>query len=185
MCFFLCKTLGSLSVKFLCLQKNYSMCIITNEMTVWLILGMGLWSECKITLCPINIQEGRISVLLPRWQQSDGDVGVFTGNTACSRGGRNGFIFTPACFITSEAFLNRLMKGKVAEADGNFHRLPASVPPDSGNQTTASEINIPHLIILFPKSANVILPPIRCSSSFSYCCHVYLYYLSSFNFVCF
>lgn len=56
------------------------------------------------------------------------------GNTACSRGGRNSFIFTPACFITSEAFLNRLMKGKAAEADSNFHRLPASVPPDSGQQ---------------------------------------------------
>lgn len=57
-----------------------------------------------------------------------------TGNAACSRGGRNGFIFTPACFITSEAFLNRLMKGKVAEADGSLDRLPASVPPDSGEQ---------------------------------------------------
>uniref|UniRef100_A0AAQ5ZGV6 GTPase Era, mitochondrial n=1 Tax=Amphiprion ocellaris TaxID=80972 RepID=A0AAQ5ZGV6_AMPOC len=66
--------------------------------------------------------------------QSDGDVDVFTGNAACSRGRRNGFIFTPACFITSEAFLNRLMKGKAAEADGNIYRLPASVPPDSGEQ---------------------------------------------------
>ncbi|XP_062262589.1 GTPase Era, mitochondrial [Platichthys flesus] len=56
------------------------------------------------------------------------------GSSACSRGGRNGFIFTPACFITSEAFLNRLMKGKAAEADGSFYRLPASVPPDSGEQ---------------------------------------------------
>lgn len=54
------------------------------------------------------------------------------GSAACSRGGRNGFIFTPACFITSEAFLNRLMKGKEAEADGSIHRLPASVPPDRG-----------------------------------------------------
>lgn len=55
------------------------------------------------------------------------------GNAACSRGGRNGFIFTPACFITSEAFLNRLMKGKVAaEADGSFYHPPASVPTDSG-----------------------------------------------------
>lgn len=56
------------------------------------------------------------------------------GNAACSRGGRNGFIFTPACFITSEALLNRLMKGKAAEADGSIYRLPASVPPDSGEQ---------------------------------------------------
>ncbi|XP_028278273.1 GTPase Era, mitochondrial isoform X2 [Parambassis ranga] len=53
-------------------------------------------------------------------------------NAACSRGGRNGFIFTPACFITSEAFLNRLMKGDAAEADGNIYRPPASVPTDSG-----------------------------------------------------
>lgn len=73
-------------------------------------------------------------------------LNVFTGNVACRRGGRNGFIFTPACFITSEAFLNRLMKGNAAEADGSFYRLPASVPPDSGNQTTASEIYIPKLI---------------------------------------
>lgn len=56
------------------------------------------------------------------------------GNAACIRGGRNGFIFTPACFITSEAFLNRLMKGNAAEAEGSFDRLPASVPPDSGEQ---------------------------------------------------
>uniref|UniRef100_A0A669DKJ3 GTPase Era, mitochondrial n=2 Tax=Oreochromis niloticus TaxID=8128 RepID=A0A669DKJ3_ORENI len=56
------------------------------------------------------------------------------GNAARSRGGGNGFIFTPACFITSEAFLSRLMKGKAAEADGNIYRLPASVPPDSGEQ---------------------------------------------------
>ncbi|CAI5644208.1 unnamed protein product [Oreochromis niloticus] len=56
------------------------------------------------------------------------------GNAARSRGGGNGFIFTPACFITSEAFLSRLMKGKAAEADGNIYRLLASVPPDSGEQ---------------------------------------------------
>ncbi|KAM9728314.1 GTPase Era, mitochondrial [Menidia menidia] len=57
-----------------------------------------------------------------------------TGSAACGRGGRNGFIFTPACFITSEAFLSRLMKGRAAEAAGSDHRLPASVPPDSGEQ---------------------------------------------------
>ncbi|XP_034406237.1 GTPase Era, mitochondrial [Cyclopterus lumpus] len=57
-----------------------------------------------------------------------------TGNAACSLGGRTGFIFTPACFITSEAFHHRLMKGKAAEADGSLYRLPASVPPDSGEQ---------------------------------------------------
>ncbi|XP_040906680.1 GTPase Era, mitochondrial [Toxotes jaculatrix] len=58
------------------------------------------------------------------------------GSAGCSRGGRNGFIFTPACFITSEAFLNRLMKGKAAQAGGSFYRLPASVPPDSGEQVS-------------------------------------------------
>eukprot|EP00064_Thunnus_orientalis_P004946 superscaffoldBa00000471_g4959 len=57
-----------------------------------------------------------------------------TGNAACSRGGRNTFIFTPACFITSEAFLNRLTKGKPTEADGSFDRFPASVLPDSADQ---------------------------------------------------
>ncbi|KAM9384159.1 GTPase Era, mitochondrial [Pholidichthys leucotaenia] len=63
----------------------------------------------------------------------EGAPWLFTaGNSACSRGGRNGFIFTPACFITSEAFLSRLMKGKAAEADGNINPLPAAVPPDSG-----------------------------------------------------
>ncbi|XP_067463628.1 GTPase Era, mitochondrial [Thunnus thynnus] len=56
------------------------------------------------------------------------------GNAACSRGGRNTFIFTPACFITSEAFLNRLTKGKPTEADGSFDRFPASVLPDSADQ---------------------------------------------------
>ncbi|XP_041808343.1 GTPase Era, mitochondrial [Chelmon rostratus] len=56
------------------------------------------------------------------------------GNAACGRGATPGFIFTPACFITSEAFLNRLVKGKAAEADSSFYRLPASVPPDSGEQ---------------------------------------------------
>ncbi|XP_073336190.1 GTPase Era, mitochondrial [Pagrus major] len=57
-------------------------------------------------------------------------------NAACSRGGRSGFIFTPACFITSEAFLDRLIKGKAEEADGSFYRHPASVPPDSGEQVS-------------------------------------------------
>uniref|UniRef100_UPI0037E85553 GTPase Era, mitochondrial n=1 Tax=Semicossyphus pulcher TaxID=241346 RepID=UPI0037E85553 len=56
------------------------------------------------------------------------------GNAACSRGGTSGFIFTPACFITSEAFLNRLMKGKAAEAESSLYRPPASVPPDGGEQ---------------------------------------------------
>ncbi|XP_017268034.1 GTPase Era, mitochondrial [Kryptolebias marmoratus] len=58
---------------------------------------------------------------------------ISAGNAACSRGRRSGFIFAPACFITSEAFLSRLVKGK-AEADGSIHHLPASVPSDSSEQ---------------------------------------------------
>ncbi|XP_034033410.1 GTPase Era, mitochondrial [Thalassophryne amazonica] len=50
------------------------------------------------------------------------------------RHGRNGFNHTPACFITSEVFLSRLVKGRVAQADGSCDRIqpPASVLPDSG-----------------------------------------------------
>lgn len=121
-----------------------------TEMVVWLILLIlfSLWgapSECSIILCPINVQVSRIGwlTLRPCWQQIDGDVVVFTGNAACSQGGgRNGVIFTPMCFITSEAFLNKLKKGKAAEADSSLYRLPASVPPDRGNCTTASDIYI-------------------------------------------
>ncbi|XP_021167956.2 GTPase Era, mitochondrial isoform X1 [Fundulus heteroclitus] len=58
------------------------------------------------------------------------------GAAACSRGGRHGCIFTPACFITSEAFLSGLMKGKAAETDGSVYHLPASVPPDSSEQVS-------------------------------------------------
>ncbi|MEQ2258257.1 Era Like 12S Mitochondrial RRNA Chaperone 1 [Xenotaenia resolanae] len=58
------------------------------------------------------------------------------GNAACSRGGRHGFIFTPACFITSEAFLSGLMKGKAAETDSSIYHHPASVPPDSSEQVS-------------------------------------------------
>lgn len=58
------------------------------------------------------------------------------GSAVCSRGGRHGFIFTPACFIASEAFLGGLMKGKAAETDGGIYHLPASVPPDSSEQVS-------------------------------------------------
>uniref|UniRef100_A0A8C7Z6N8 GTPase Era, mitochondrial n=1 Tax=Oryzias sinensis TaxID=183150 RepID=A0A8C7Z6N8_9TELE len=49
----------------------------------------------------------------------------------CQRG-RIGCIFTPACLITSEAFVSRLRRGKAA--DGSVYRLPASVPADRGEQ---------------------------------------------------
>ncbi|XP_076024851.1 GTPase Era, mitochondrial [Genypterus blacodes] len=55
------------------------------------------------------------------------------GNAAC-RGSRNGFICTPARFISSHTLLNRLTKGKAAEADGSFYRIQASVPPDNTEQ---------------------------------------------------
>ena len=84
---------------------------------------------------------------------------VFTGNAVCSRGRRNGFIFTPACFITSDAFLNRLMKGKAVEADGSSYRLPASVLPDNGNQRFTS-LNSSDKLLLTPfcRKSKVINP---------------------------
>lgn len=122
---------------------------------VWLVLWTSLWarpSECIIILWHIHrlpSKQNGSDIPQPCWQHCNRDVDVFTGNAACSRGGRNGFIFTPACFITSEAFLDRLIKGKAEEADSSFYRHPASVPPDNGNQTTASEIYIPELIWSF------------------------------------
>ena len=58
---------------------------------------------------------------------------VTTGSVACSPG-RNGFSFTPACFITSDAVLNRLATDKAAETDGSFHQHQVSVPAESGEQ---------------------------------------------------
>ncbi|KAK6317181.1 hypothetical protein J4Q44_G00125810 [Coregonus suidteri] len=45
-----------------------------------------------------------------------------------------GFRFTPACFITSDAFLSRLTKGKAAETDDGLYHYPASVLADSAKQ---------------------------------------------------
>ncbi|XP_068457432.1 GTPase Era, mitochondrial [Clinocottus analis] len=59
------------------------------------------------------------------------------GNAACGRGERTGLVSPPARFITSEAFLNRLMKGKAVEADGSLHRFPASVSPDGGEHLSS------------------------------------------------
>ncbi|XP_021479269.1 GTPase Era, mitochondrial isoform X2 [Oncorhynchus mykiss] len=56
---------------------------------------------------------------------------------AARRPGTNnghGFRFTPACFITSDAFLSRLEKGKAAETDDTLYHYPASVLPDSAEQ---------------------------------------------------
>ncbi|XP_059208207.1 GTPase Era, mitochondrial [Centropristis striata] len=58
------------------------------------------------------------------------------GNAACSRGGRNGFIFTPACFITSHTLLNRLTKGNPLEENSSSYRFPASVPSDIVEQVS-------------------------------------------------
>ncbi|KAL3042372.1 hypothetical protein OYC64_020337 [Pagothenia borchgrevinki] len=73
-------------------------------------------------------------LLLGTTRQESATWFLTAGNAVCSRGRRNGFIFTPACFITSDAFLNRLMKGKAVEADGSSYRLPASVLPDNAEQ---------------------------------------------------
>uniref|UniRef100_A0A8C7LRI5 Era-like 12S mitochondrial rRNA chaperone 1 n=1 Tax=Oncorhynchus mykiss TaxID=8022 RepID=A0A8C7LRI5_ONCMY len=56
-----------------------------------------------------------------------------TGWAARCPGTNNGqgFRFTPACFITSDAFLGRLAKGKAAETDDSLYHYPASVPPNS------------------------------------------------------
>ncbi|XP_051257668.1 GTPase Era, mitochondrial isoform X1 [Dicentrarchus labrax] len=86
---------------------------------------------CARFLRDSAVLSGRVTVSA---RQESASWCLTAGNAACSRGGRNGFIFTPACFITSEAFLSRLMKGKTAEADGGFYRLPASVLPDSAEQ---------------------------------------------------
>ncbi|XP_061658786.1 GTPase Era, mitochondrial [Syngnathoides biaculeatus] len=61
----------------------------------------------------------------PQWLLS-------TGNVARSCGRSRLFIFNPACSITTDAFVSRLLKGSVAEADNSHYRLPASVPPDRG-----------------------------------------------------
>ncbi|XP_068585621.1 GTPase Era, mitochondrial isoform X2 [Cebidichthys violaceus] len=87
---------------------------------------------CARFLRDSSVSSRLVTVAYPR--QESASWLLTAGNAACSRGGRTGFIFTPACFITSEAFLNRLMKGKAAEADGSLYRLPASVPPDSAEQ---------------------------------------------------
>ncbi|KAG7279367.1 hypothetical protein CRUP_001275 [Coryphaenoides rupestris] len=59
------------------------------------------------------------------------------GAAAPSRRGNRLGSFSPVYrFITSDAFLNRLAKGKVAELDDSRyqHHRPPSVPPDSGGQ---------------------------------------------------
>lgn len=63
---------------------------------------------------------------------------VWIGKFAFRGGGTGEVIVTPACCITSDAFLNRLQKGRVAETDSSLCRSSAWVPPDSGNCTTAS-----------------------------------------------
>eukprot|EP00066_Takifugu_rubripes_P026312 XP_011615578.1 PREDICTED: GTPase Era, mitochondrial [Takifugu rubripes] len=62
-------------------------------------------------------------------QKQSASEGLFPGGASC-RGveGRKGFVFVPACFITSEAFLTRLANGAILKADAP---LP-SVLPNSG-----------------------------------------------------
>lgn len=61
---------------------------------------------------------------------------LVAGNAVCGRGRRNSISATPARFITSEAFLSRLTKGKAAETDDYGYRLTASVPPDTVEHTS-------------------------------------------------
>uniref|UniRef100_A0A3P9GZ99 GTPase Era, mitochondrial n=1 Tax=Oryzias latipes TaxID=8090 RepID=A0A3P9GZ99_ORYLA len=65
-------------------------------------------------------------------RQENASCFLTAGNGGCSQRGRVGCIFTPACLITSEAFVSRLRRGKAA--DGSVYRLPASVPADRGEQ---------------------------------------------------
>ncbi|KAK0136458.1 GTPase Era, mitochondrial [Merluccius polli] len=77
------------------------------------------------------------------WVRVSGGSGPAGGRDAslCLRTGRaahgrptTGCSFTPVCFITSDAFLNRLAKGKVAELDDSGYPHPCSLPPDGGKQ---------------------------------------------------
>lgn len=50
-------------------------------------------------------------------------------HSCTGEGGRKGFVFVPACFITSETFLKRLTNEAVLKADAPL----LSVLPDRGN----------------------------------------------------
>lgn len=76
-----------------------------------------------------SVHASRLSVLT---SQHDALLFLRTGSAAHSRP-MNGFSFTPVCFITSDAFLSRLAKGKVAALDDSGYHHP-SVPPDKGEQ---------------------------------------------------
>ncbi|CAL8363677.1 unnamed protein product [Lota lota] len=73
----------------------------------------------------------RLSILSSRHEHAL--LFLRTGHAAHSRR-TNGLRFTPVCFITSDAFLNRLAKGKVAELDDSGYHHPSSVPPHHGEQ---------------------------------------------------
>ncbi|XP_077449337.1 GTPase Era, mitochondrial [Stigmatopora argus] len=57
-----------------------------------------------------------------------------TGNAACFCGRSNLFSFIPTCSITSDAFVSGLLKDSDSQAENSTYRLPASVPPDRGEQ---------------------------------------------------
>lgn len=133
-------TLTWYGVYFICLHGVTS-CYHTIRHGLCTGVSVNSYStQRKLSLIPIE--------LLTEWicgkklLCSNRHLVFFTGNAVYrGRGSRNGFIFTPVRFITSETFLNRLMKCNApAEADGIVCPLQASVPADSGNQTTASEI---------------------------------------------
>ncbi|XP_059913484.1 GTPase Era, mitochondrial [Gadus macrocephalus] len=78
-----------------------------------------------------SVCASRLSVLSGRHEHAL--LFLRTGIAAHSRR-TNGLSFTPVCFITSDAFLNRLAKGKVAEQDDSGYHHPTSVPPHHGEQ---------------------------------------------------
>ncbi|XP_013887224.1 GTPase Era, mitochondrial [Austrofundulus limnaeus] len=85
---------------------------------------------CGVLFRDVSVLSRRLIVSA---RQETASCFLTAGSAACSRGRRNGLSFTPACFISSEAFLKRLIKSKV-EADGSTDHLPNSVPTDSSKQ---------------------------------------------------
>ncbi|KAM9847107.1 GTPase Era, mitochondrial isoform 2-T2 [Aulostomus maculatus] len=82
-------------------------------------------------LAGVSAVFSRLAASTPRGPSS---LLLSAGNSACSGGRTSSLFFSPACFITSEAFLNRLGRGGVVEADGSYECNPASLPLDSDQQ---------------------------------------------------
>lgn len=59
---------------------------------------------------------------------------LLQSGSAVRPGRADGYLLTPARFISSDALWSRLMKGRFAESESGSTRLPASVPPHSAEQ---------------------------------------------------